>query len=126
MNRTLGDNELQRVGRNSEAWSVGHQATSKRNGYAGYGTLIVSIISLPSRSIAGNCFSFTCPQQPGETISAKSLVSTQFFPMCDRAIEATFSSPSAVNAFATATSPNRLCCFSAVTIARRRSAFIEE
>src|SRR4029434_5973766 len=66
-------------------------------------------------------------QQPGEMISAESLVSSiQFFPLRDRTMEATFSSPSAANAFATATSPNRLCLFSAATIARRRSAFVEE
>ena len=66
-------------------------------------------------------------QQPGETISAESLVSsTQFFPMRDKTIEATLSSPNAANAFATATTPDRLCLFSAATIARRRSAFVEE
>ena len=66
-------------------------------------------------------------QQPGETISAESLVSSaQSFPMRDRTIEAALSSPRAAKVFATATSPNRLCLFSAATIARRRSAFVEE
>src|SRR5512132_3158836 len=66
-------------------------------------------------------------QQPGETISAESLVSSaQSFPMRDRTIEAALSSPSAAKVFATATSPNRLCLFLAATIARRRSAFVEE
>src|SRR5215468_9693276 len=64
-------------------------------------------------------------QQPGETTSAESLVSsTWFVPMRDSTMEATLSSLSAANAFATATSPDRLCRFSATTIARRRSAFV--
>src|SRR5262245_50585618 len=46
--------------------------------------------------------------------------------MRDRTIEAALSYPSAVSVFATATCPDRLCLFSAATIARRRSAFVEK
>jgi hypothetical protein len=54
-----------------------------------------------------NWFSFYLSQQPGETISAESSVSsTQSFPTSDRTMEATLSSPSAAKAFATATSPD--------------------
>jgi AcrR family transcriptional regulator len=66
-------------------------------------------------------------QQLDETKSAGSLAfSTQSFPTRDRTMEAALSSPSAANAFPTATIPDRLCLFSAATIARRRSAFVEE